>query len=208
MKALVFGHSQSGGMGLDMVAALKALGFDVKRKTHNGANDKALIADLPELGDPAQYDRVFLYAGGNSDDPTVDQIKALVNHFGAAKTVVILPPVNTGRDPAKVAAQRAKNKGNYDGLLGFVPVYSIEADYADFTSNTDHVHLRAGSKPSKDLVATVLGDLGLASGGAIVPSTSSTTKAVLIVGGAVLIAVLLALVTRSRRSRPRARSKD
>ena len=197
MKALVFGHSQSGGMGLDMVAALKKLGFDVKRKTHNGANDAALLKDLPDLGDPAQYDRVFLYAGGNSDDPTVDQIKKLVDTFGASKTVVILPPVNVGRDPAKVEAQRAKNKGNFDGLQGYVPVYSIEADYADFTSNTDHVHLRAGSKPSVDLVAKVLGDIGL-SGGALAPSGA---KAALIIGGAVLIAIVLALMTRARGRR-------
>jgi hypothetical protein len=199
MKALIFGHSQSGGMGLDMVAALKGLGFDVKRKTHNGANDAALIKDLPDLGDPAQYDRVFLYAGGNSDNPTVDQIKQLVNHFGVSKTVVILPPVNVGRKPDKVEAQRAKNKGNFDGLQGFVPVYSIEADYADFTSNTDHVHLRAGSKPSVDLVAKVLTDLGLSKGGAL--ATSSATKTVLIIGGAVLIAIVLALMTRARGRR-------
>lgn len=200
MKALIFGHSQSGGMGLDMVAALKGLGFDVKRKTHNGANDAALIKDLPDLGDPVQYDRVFLYAGGNSDDPTVDQIKQLVNHFGADRTAVILPPVNVGRDPTKVAAQRVKNKGNFDGLQGFVPVYSIEADYADFTSNTDHVHLRAGSKPSVDLVAKVLTDLGLSKGGALATS-GGATKAVLIIGGAVLIAILLALMTRARGRR-------
>jgi hypothetical protein len=187
-------------MGLDMVAALKGLGFDVKRKTHNGANDAALIKDLPDLGDPVQYDRVFLYAGGNSDDPSVDQIKQLVNHFGADRTAVILPPVNVGRKPDKVEAQRAKNKGNFDGLQGFVPVYSIEADYADFTSNTDHVHLRAGSKPSVDLVTKVLTDLGLSKGGALATS-GGTTKAVLIIGGAVLIAILLALATRARGRR-------
>ena len=201
MKALIFGHSQSGGMGLDMVAALKGLGFAVTRKTHNGANDAALIKYLPEVGDPVQYDRVFLYAGGNSDDPTVDQIKQLVNHFGADRTAVILPPVNVGRKPDKVEAQRAKNKGNFDGLQGFVPVYSIEADYANFTSNTDHVHLRAGSKPSVDLVAKVLADLGLSKGGALATSSSGTTKAVLIIGGAVLIAVVLALMTRARGRR-------
>ena len=199
MKALVFGHSQSGGMGLDMVAALKGLGFAVTRKTHNGANDAALIKDLPDLGDPSQFDRVFLYAGGNSDDPTVGQIKQLVDHFGAAKTVVILPPVNVGRDPAKVAAQRAKNKGNFDGLQGYVPVYSIEAEYADFTSNTDHVHLRAGSKPSKDLVSQILSDVGLTAGGSM--ALSSTAKTALIIGGAMLIAILLALANRARGRR-------
>lgn len=164
-SALLFGHSQTGGMGIDLANALKNAGYSVSRVVHNGAHDSQLVSFLSDLSDKqAASDKVFLYAGGNSDDPSVPDITALINYFGADRCTVILPPVNQGRDPAKIAAQRIKNDGNKAGLQAQdstknVRIYAIEADWDQFTANTDHVHLRAGSPASVALANQIVAEI-------------------------------------------------
>ncbi len=157
--AVIYGNSQSGGTGLDLAKVLKATGVAVKRVTRNGANDAKLLANVSDLGDPAQYAHAFLYVGGNNDAPSVAAIAAMVEHFNG-RASVILPPVNVGRASAKVATHRAKNAANAEGLAaaGIARVYAIEAPFSDFTTNTDHVHLRAGSAPSLALARDVVAD--------------------------------------------------
>lgn len=172
-SALLYGHSQTGGMGIDQEKALKSAGFTTSRVVHNGKNDAALLALTSDLTEKqANADRVFLYAGGNSDASTVPEITALIDYFGPERVTVILPPVNQGRDDDKIAAQRAKNAANVEGLAlqsdtRNVRVYSIEAPYDQFSSNTDHVHLAAGSQASKDFAQRVIDEMDGGMNGAI-----------------------------------------
>jgi hypothetical protein len=141
-------------MGDDLVAALQARGYTVDRLGLQGRNDAQLLDQSDQLDDLSRYDRVFLYAGGNSDLPSVPDLRALIDHFGASRTVVILPPVNVDRPPAKVAAQRAKNAANAAGIIDLVPVYGIELPGSNFKS--DSIHLRPGTPAGRDYVAGIL----------------------------------------------------
>jgi len=199
MKALIYGHSQSGGMGLDLEKALKKAGFAVTRATRVGKNDKWLLANVKDV--PAgTYDRVFLYLGGNSDNPTPTEILSLVDVFGADRTVVILPPVNRertkkGGDEA-IAALRAKNMGNFKAIGDSVRTYMIEGGNADF--EPDQIHMKPGSKVSKPLAQKILEDMGaVAATAQTSPTTGPSTS--LTVGVGVVLAIVAALVWRNRR---------
>lgn len=190
-NVLVYGHSQAqpSGMGDDMVAALKAKGVKFKRVGLQGRNDGGLLQEYADqgLGDPAQYDTIFLYGHGNNS--TEAQTQKLVAFLGPERTVLVLPPVNVDRVvPDATAEQRlAKQKQRLDtfpGLLG-VPVYGIWGNAQDFKN--DEVHMRPGTKVGKGLVARMLQDR---EGGSIAPG--------LLVGGLVALAVVLALATRRR----------
>lgn len=146
-SALIYGHSQSGGMGLDLEKALRKRGWKVSRTTRVGWNDGKLLVNVDDVQVQADAaDRVYLYGGGNSDKPSVKPLRELVQALGAAKTVLILPPVNTDRDADDVAAQRLKNKGNADGLADLVPVVQVEASGDNFWG--DKIHMRPGSPQS------------------------------------------------------------
>lgn len=186
MKALIYGHSQSGGMGLDLEKALKKAGFAVTRATRVGKNDKWLLAHVKEV--PAgPYDQVFLYVGGNSDNPTSNEIMGLVNTFGADRTVAILPPVNRerskkGGDEA-IAALRAKNMGNFKAIGNSVRTYMTEGGNADF--EPDQIHMRPGSTPSKDLAQKILNNLGIGPVASSEPPSAAGGGAGLAVGLAI-----------------------
>lgn len=153
MRVLIFGHSQSGGMGLDLERMLRGLGYDVTRKTVNGANDRALRLQVPS----GPWDRVYLYAGGNSDSPSVEDIRSLIGFFGGNRTVVILPPTNTG-DAVRLSMMRAKNAGNAAGLRGLVRVYAIEAGPHEF--GPDGIHMRPGAPSSVALATRIVAETG------------------------------------------------
>ena len=191
MKALVYGHSQSGGMGLDLEKALKKAGYSVTRVTKVGWNDAKLVQYLPEL--PAgPYDRVFLYVGGNSDAPTPTAIGQLVQAFDG-KAVVILPPVNTERTKKggaeATAALVAKNEGNRAALAGKVRVYTFSGGLSDF--EPDQIHMRPGSAASKAAAQAIVGDLQA-------PAVKAGFDPVLFVGLGLIAAVALALWARRR----------
>jgi hypothetical protein len=201
MKALIYGHSQSGGMGLDLEKALKKVGFSVTRSTHVGRNDKWLLAHVKEV--PAgPYDRVFLYVGGNSDNPTPTEIMGLVNTFGADRTVAILPPVNhertkKGGDEA-IVDLRAKNMGNFKAIGDSVRTYMTEGGNADF--EPDQIHMRPGSSPSKSLAQKILEDMGAVAATAQTSPSTTGASASLTVGVGVVLVLAAALIWRSRRS--------
>jgi len=156
-QALIFGHSQSGGMGLDLEAALKARGWAVKRSTIVGANDAKLVSLVPEVADyAASADRVFLYGGGNSESPSVDDLRALVVALGAGKTVLVLPPVNVD-DPNRAEMVRAKNAGNAAALHELVPVYAVEGPSSSFQA--DKIHMRPGCPESVGLASKIVQEL-------------------------------------------------
>lgn len=156
-SALIFGHSQSGGMGLDLEAALKARGWAVKRSTQVGANDAKLVALVPSVADAAaEADRVYLFGGGNSESPSVDDLRALVAALGAGKTTLILPPVNVD-DPSRAEMVRAKNAGNAAGLQDRVPVLAVEGPASSF--QPDKIHMRPGCPESVGLAGRLMQDL-------------------------------------------------
>ena len=151
MKALIYGHSQSGGMGLDLEKGLKKAGVSVKRITNVGYNDVKLLKAAPAQVDA---DFVFLYAGGNSDKAEPEAIRKLVDHFGKQRTFVVLGPVSTAH--AKGDLWRERNKGNVEGLKGYVPVYSVEAGAKEFWP--DKLHMKPGAPTSVKLAQQILAD--------------------------------------------------
>lgn len=156
-SALIFGHSQSGGMGLDLEAALKARKWSVKRSTNVGANDAKLVGLVPTVADAAaEADRIYLYGGGNSEKPSVDDLRALVVALGAGKLTLILPPVNVD-DPSRADMVRAKNAGNAAGLRELVPVLAVEGPSSSF--QPDGIHMRPGCPESAGLAARLMQDL-------------------------------------------------
>ena len=164
-SALIYGHSQSGGMGLDLDKALRKRGWKVSRTTRVGWNDGKLLANLDDVeAEAAAASRVYLYGGGNSDKPSVKQLRELVQALGPSKTVLILPPVNLDRDADDVAAQRAKNKGNADGLADLVPVFQLEAAGSNFWP--DKIHMRPGSPTSLAAAEQLVQPLEPSAGGA------------------------------------------
>lgn len=106
--ALIYGHSQSGGMGLDVQKLLSKAGWKVVRVTKVGWSDGQLGAGIPELtGSPGQYDRIFYYGGANpkaSKEATGNSILANVAKLGGpSKVTVVLAPYNDakGRHPRR-----------------------------------------------------------------------------------------------------------
>jgi hypothetical protein len=156
MKALIYGHSQSGGMGLDLEKGLKKAGVAVKRITNVGYNDAKLLKAAPAQVDA---DFVFLYAGGNSDTADPEAIRKLVDHFGKQRTFVVLGPVSTAH--AKGDLWRERNKGNVEGLKGYVPVYSVEAEAKEFWP--DKLHMKPGAPTSVKLAQQILADAKIGS---------------------------------------------
>lgn len=199
MRVLIYGHSQSEGMGLDVERLLKQAGFSVTRVTKRGYNDRRLVRDVPTL--PAgPWDRVILYAGGNSDTPSVGAIRELIGAFGADRTVVVLPPVNVD-NPERVNIGRAKNAGNVAGISDLVRVYAIEADQRSFYP--DKIHMKPGCPPSKELAGRIVSDVssagGLApgAGGAVGSVGAAAARSKL--GPVVLFVGLVALGLYARR---------
>lgn len=210
--ALIYGHSQAEpwGMGDAMVDALKARGVKVTRIAKRGRNDKGLLKEVGSVGDPAKYERVFLYAGGNSDVPMLDSLRALINHLGPSKTVLILSPLNVDRDPERVATLRKRNEGNRDGVKDLVPVYIVEAGNASFSG--DKIHMKAKAPENLALVQKILADLdGVPSQpeAPIQPAQGAgggmPLGTILLVAGAALAGILLA---RRKGPRPKARKRD
>lgn len=151
-KALIYGHSQAGGLGLGLKSALTSLGYEVNLVVKSGANDDVLLSGIKNVGDPNEYDKVYLFVGGNWPKvPKVDAISSMVNFFGPKKTAVILPPTNT--DENEVAAEGTRNKKNKDGIIqkfgGIVKVYIPYGKTEEFT---DGIHMRNGSAGSKRLI--------------------------------------------------------
>ena len=147
-SAAIYGHSQSGGMGLALQKLLQGRGVAVSRVTKVGATDKRLLDEIGDVLDDARAaDVVFLYAGGNTDNPSVPTLKKLLAALGPRKTVVILPPINTDRESDRLTVLRARNAANAAGLDGLAPVLQVEAPAGQFWP--DGIHLRPDSEVAK-----------------------------------------------------------
>jgi hypothetical protein len=148
-KALIYGHSQAGGVGLGLKSALKSVGYDVNLVIKNSANDSRLLREIGDAGDPKQYDKVYLFVGGNSPYiPKVDLISSMINLFGPEKTSIVLPPTNI--DKYKVADIGSRNKANKEGILqrfgGVVKVYIPYGHSNDFSDGIHMNHNALGTK--------------------------------------------------------------
>lgn len=176
MNVLIYGHSQSGGMGLDLVSALKKAGHSVERVTRIGYTDPKLLQEAPT----SAADRVVLYAGGNTDKADPESIRKLIDHFGKERTVVVLGPVNA--DNPKADLWRARNAGNVEGLKDHVRVYSVEASGKEFWP--DKLHMKPKAPSSVQLAKQIVTDLT----GKIPPDD---TPVLLYVGAGLLLFLLL-----------------
>ena len=154
-RALLYGHSQTGGMGLDMRQALQAAGFDVTLSVHNGKADPWLLDHLPELGDLGAYKRVVAYLGGNADNADPQTIVALAQALGGPdKVAVVLPPINA--DKAPDAQKAARNAGHLQAPQGQgFRVYLVQAPGSDFW---DGIHLNPGTVASQALAEQIMVD--------------------------------------------------
>ena len=105
LKALVFGHSQTQGMGIALRSALKRKGIkNIVYAPYPGFNDQKLAGKIKKVAkDPSSFTHVFLYLGGNlgQKNPNImtGHMADIINHFtsnGVDKDsiFVTLPPVN------------------------------------------------------------------------------------------------------------------
>lgn len=172
MRALIYGHSQSGGMGLDVEKLLKQKGFTVVRETKVGYTDRRLVSYLPNVPS-GPYDRVYLYVGGNSDVPDVKNIRALIEHFGASRTVVVLGPVNLDH-AERAPTLQARNAGNRAGVADLVRVYDLQAGQSAFWP--DKLHVKPGVPESKRLAEQIVAET--LTGGSLSPAPSGDNGAV------------------------------
>lgn len=158
--ALLYGHSQTGGIGLALKRALESKGYKVKLIIKNGANDSRLLSEVGEAGDPQQYSKVFIFAGGNYPKvPRVPEISSMIQHFGPQKTTLILPPINIDEEVAKNIVSR--NESNRSGIInkfgGVVKVYIPAGTTKDFSP--DGIHMKANSAASANLSSKIVSEL-------------------------------------------------
>ena len=110
IKALVFGHSQTQGMGQALIAALKNEGIkssQIVYAPYPGRNDKALAGIVKKVvKNPSSFTHAFLYLGGNlsgkNPSTMTGPMREIINYFtknGVKKdnVFVTLPPVNEAR---------------------------------------------------------------------------------------------------------------
>lgn len=191
MKIAVYGNSQAEptGMGDDLVAELKKRKVEVKRIGLHGRDDAALLEEAKSIGDPADYDKIVLYCGGNNSK--VPQTIKLIQYFGADKCIAVLPPINIDKVPIRVlpggtAAYSAEIKK-------LVPVFHITEGHAD-DFKSDGVHLKPKTEVSQDM-AKKIADLALGK------QASKSNTAIYITVSAIAIAVMGFVLWRSSRNR-------
>lgn len=157
MNYLIYGHSQSGGMGLDFQKQLKKAGHTVDRVTKVGWNDAKLLSNIPSLGDVSKYDGVYFFGGGNNDKPTPDTLLKIVDSLGGKdKVMVILPPYNDSKespdvmtDPTTKGFANQKALEN-NGVTVFRRLFPSDAFWPD------KIHLKPYTKFSSDFAMEVL----------------------------------------------------
>lgn len=198
MKALVYGHSQSGGMGLDFVKLLKQQGYEVTRVTKSGWSDKQLQGGIPDLtGDPAQYDRVFYFGGANpkqSKEATTQTILENAAQLGGTgKVTVILAPYNQEKELPDVLSDRTTRGIFYEealrqaGYRVYRPLFPASMFWGD------RIHVKPYTAEGLEFAADAI------AGRDSRFTTSTGPSLMLLVGGAVAAALVLALIMRRRK---------
>lgn len=198
MKALVYGHSQSGGMGLDFVKLLKQQGYEVTRVTKSGWSDKRLQGGIPDLtGDPAQYDRVFYFGGAN---PQQDKEKTAVTLLenaamlgGPAKVTVILAPYNQAKEDPNVLSDRTTRGIVYEETLRKAGYATYRPLFPGDLFWQDGVHVKPYTPEGLEFAADAIAGRDSRFSNPTGPSL------LLLVGGAVAGALVLALLLRRRK---------
>jgi hypothetical protein len=159
-KALIYGNSIAGGLGLAFKSALEGIGYNVKVDYHEGYNDSRLFSTAKTIeGGP--WDHVVLFVGGNAGVPTPGPINNLIDFFGKDKTTIILMPVNLD-DLGEGKDKNGKNKRGSEMLSVnqanqaaiSLPSYWAEGKMGDFTS--DKIHMKPGSPAASRLVSQVM----------------------------------------------------
>jgi hypothetical protein len=152
-KALVFGNSIAGGLGLAFKSRLSGA-YDVTLDYNEGWNDSRLAAKLQQTYTPEQFNRVFLFVGGNSGvADTSGDINKMINYFGAGKVTVVLMPVCSSTSDAKCSRvgqdMLRTNQMNQSGIG--VKAEWVIAGPEDFTP--DRVHIKPNSPAANDLAS-------------------------------------------------------
>lgn len=197
MKALVYGHSQSGGMGLDFVKLLKAQGYDVTRVTKSGWSDKGLQGGIPDLtGDPAQYDRIIYFGGANPQQSREATAQTLLQNGamlgGPDKVTVILAPYNQAKEDPNVLSDRTTRGIIYEETLREAGYKTYRPLFPGYLFWQDGVHVKPYTKEGLEFAADAL------AGRDSRFATPTGPSLLLLVGGAVAAAVVLALLLRKR----------
>lgn len=198
MKALVYGHSQSGGMGLDFVKLLKQQGYDVTRVTQSGWSDKQLQGGIPDLtGDPAQYDRIIYFGGANPQQSREATAQTLLENAallgGPAKVTVILAPYNQDKEDPNVLSDRTTRGILYEETLRKAGYSTYRPLFPGYLFWPDRTHVKPYTKEGLEFAADALAGRDSRFANPTGPSL------LLLVGGAVAAAVVLALVLRRRK---------
>lgn len=155
MNILLYGHSQTGGMGLDLRDLLVSKGNTVKVVVHNGWNDYALLEELPNVLKKGEYQRVYLFVGGNLDSPTPEQINEMVNYCGGPTVAqAILPPYNSKKTTSEVFNDKSL-KGYVNRTFlekNGVTVWVGRFPSSDFSDGIHVKHKSASSKQFANMI--------------------------------------------------------
>lgn len=159
--ALIYGHSQSGGMGLDVQKLLSKAGWKVVRVTKVGWSDGQLGAGIPELtGSPGQYDRIFYYGGANpkaSKEATGNSILANVAKLGGpSKVTVVLAPYNDAKEPAGILADQTTRGWHYEQQLKAAGVKVYRPLLPSKAFWPDRVHVKPYTAEGLELAQAII----------------------------------------------------
>lgn len=161
MKALVYGHSQSGGMGLDFVKLLKKQGYDVERVTKVGWSDKQLQGGIPELtGNPSQYQRIVYFGGANPKQSREATAATILHNAatlgGPSKVLVILAPYNRAKEPADLLTQKDTRGWLYEAELRKAGYQVYRPLFPASVFWPDRIHVMPGTTIGREFAANAL----------------------------------------------------
>lgn len=165
MQALVFGDSQTQGIGKALEPLLAAKGMTVKAIRHSGKSTAKLLTIAKASINPSQYDVIYLFAGGNDPSVNTGPVMDMLAYLQGAKRVVwIGPPPATEIGNLSLArkvfgskvkhakywitsgtaaTREAKNAAFKDAVTPtYATYYDVRDAFAQFPPQADGIHVK------------------------------------------------------------------
>lgn len=191
MNILIYGHSQSYGMGIDLTHHLSKAGHKTNRVTKVGWSDLDLKKGIPELtGDPSQYDYIYYVAGANPKGMDKEKISKLILENvatlgGKNKVTVILAPYNDSKEPKDILNDTSTRGYLYEKDLRAAGVKVYRPLFPSSIFEPDTIHVKAGTKIGRDFAAEVI-----AGGPSKYCMTKETNMVPIIIGAVATVAII------------------
>tara|TARA_R110000824_G_scaffold87425_1_gene215529 strand:+ start:1705 stop:2325 length:621 start_codon:yes stop_codon:yes gene_type:complete len=165
MRVLVFGDSQSQSIGKALGALLQQRGHVVQYLHKPGRSTAKLLTEARSKIDPASYDAIYVFSGGNDPSPDTGPTSALLDYLRPAKRVVWIGPPPATRitnlplarkvfggkvktptywyDSGTATKREAKNTAFKAVVQGSHAVYyDVRTAFGPFPPQADGIHVR------------------------------------------------------------------